>query len=143
MTETAETFLTDRQVEVLRLREEGYTQREVADRIGTTDANVSAVERAARENVAKARRTLELAQTIRSPARITVESGVSFDGLVERIYEAGDETGVKIEYARPELYGWLYDELAAHAEENVVQTTVEVSVTSDGDVTVDPASGWE
>ncbi|MFB6173577.1 MAG: Tfx family DNA-binding protein [Halobacteriales archaeon] len=141
MVEPAETFLTDRQVEVLRLREAGHTQREVADRIGTTDSNVSAVERAARENVAKARRTLELAQSIRSPGRITVAAGTSFDELVERIYEVGDETGVKIEYARPELYGWLYDKLEAHAEENVVRTAVEVAVTSEGDVTVEPVTG--
>lgn len=138
MVETEGTFLTDRQVEVLELREEGYTQREVADRIGTTDSNVSAVERAARENVAKARRTLELARRIRSPGRTTVEAGTSFDELVDRIYESGDETGVKIEYARPELYGRLYEQLEAHTDRNVLETAVEVRITNDGDVTVDP-----
>jgi len=138
MVETEDTFLTARQVEVLELREQGYTQQEVADRIGTTDSNVSAVERAARENVAKARRTLELVQTIRSPGRFTVESGSTFEDLVERIYEVGDETGVKIEYPRPELYGWLSEELEAYADENALETSVAVTVTDDGDVTVDP-----
>ena len=138
MVETEETFLTARQVEVLELREQGYTQREVADQIGTTDSNVSALERAASENVEKARRTLELAQTIRSPGRFTVESGITFEALVERIYEVGDETGVKIEYPRPELYGWLYDELEPHADENVLETAVSVTVTNDGNVMVDP-----
>ena len=139
MVETEETFLTDRQVEVLELREEGDTQREVAERIGTTDSNVSAVERAARENVRKARRTLELARRIRSPGRITVEAGTSFDDLVERIYESGDETGVKIEYARPELDGRLYEQLETHTDRNVLETAVEVTITNDGDVTVAPA----
>ena len=138
MVETEETFLTDRQVEVLELREEGDTQREVAERIGTTDSNVSAVERAARENVRKARRTLELARRIRSPGRITVAAGASFDDLVERIYESGDETGVKIEYARPELYGRLYEQLETHTDRNVLETDVEVTITDDGDVTVAP-----
>lgn len=138
MVETDATWLTERQVEVLELREEGYTQREIAERIGTTDSNVSAVERAARENVSKARRTLELVRTIRSPGRITIEAGASFDELVDRIYASGDETGIKIEYARPELYGRLYDDLEGHTEENVLETAVEVEIRNDGEVAVAP-----
>ncbi len=138
MVEPERTFLTDRQVQVLELREEGHTQREVAEQIGTTDSNVSAVERAAHENVSKARRTLELARRIRSPGRITVEAGASFDDLVDRIYASGDETGVKIEYARPELYGRLYERLEAHTDRNVLETAVDVTITNHGDVTVDP-----
>jgi Tfx family DNA-binding protein len=136
--ETDETFLTERQVEVLEHREEGLTQREIADRIGTTDSNVSAVERAAQENVAKARRTLELVRAIRSPGRVRVEPGTSFDELVDRIYASGDQTGIKVGYVRPEMYGLLYDELEAYADGNTVQTAVDVSLTADGDVTVDP-----
>ncbi|MGM0590756.1 MAG: sigma factor-like helix-turn-helix DNA-binding protein, partial [Halobacteriota archaeon] len=55
MVSAGSTTLTERQVEVLELREQGYTQREVADRLGTTDSNVSAIERAAEQNVEKAR----------------------------------------------------------------------------------------
>lgn len=135
------TVLTERQVEVLELREEGYTQREIAERIGTTDSNVSAVERAARENVTKARRTLELVRTIRSPGRLTVEAGTSFDEFVDRIYASGDETGIKVDYARPELYGHLYDDLEAHVDGSLLQTTVEVRLTTGGDVAVVPDSG--
>lgn len=135
------TFLTERQVEVLELREEGLTQREIAERFETTDSNVSAVERAARENVAKARRTLELVRTMRSPGRVTVEAGTSFDEFVDRIYESGDETGIKVDYARPELYGHLYEELQAHTDGNELQTAVEVRLTSGGDVTVTPDVG--
>lgn len=138
MVEAAATFLTDRQVEVLELREAGHTQREIADRFGTTDSNVSAVERAARENVSKARRTLELVRTIRSPGRITVEAGTSFDDLVDRIYAYGDETGIKIAHPRPKLYGHLYDELEAHTDENVLETAVEVTLTDEGEVSVVP-----
>lgn len=47
MTSAKSTTLTERQVEVLELREQGQTQQEVADRLGTTDSNISAIERAA------------------------------------------------------------------------------------------------
>ena len=73
MVSAAPTVLTERQVEVLKLREQGQTQQEVAEQLGTTDSNISAIERAAEQNVTKARRTLALVRTIlrvdRSPDR--------------------------------------------------------------------------
>lgn len=138
MVDPASTVLTARQVEVLELREEGYTQREVAEQLGTTASNVSAVERAATENVEKARRTLELVRTIRSPDRFTVTADESFDGLVDEIYAYGDETGVKLAYSRPELYAHLYDTLAEYTTDNRLEAPVSIGLTDDGDVNVFP-----
>lgn len=130
------TILTERQVEVLELREQGLTQRAVADRLGTTGSNVSAVERAAERNVERARRTLGLIRTIRSPVRLTVDAGTSFDGLVDAVYERGDEDGVKIAYCRPELYAHLFGQLEPHTTRNRLDTEVEVGLTRDGEVKV-------
>ncbi|WP_049935757.1 Tfx family DNA-binding protein [Haloplanus natans] len=130
------TILTERQVEVLELREQGLTQQAVADRLGTTGSNVSAVERAAERNVEQARRTLELIRTVRSPVRLTVEAGTSFDGLVDAVYERGDEAGVKIAYCRPELYAHLFGRLEAHTTRNRLDAEIEVGLTRGGEVKV-------
>jgi hypothetical protein len=130
------TVLTERQVEVLELREQGHTQQEVADRLGTTDSNVSAVERAAEANVEKARRTLELVRTLRAPAQFVVAAGTSFDDIVDRVYARGDEAGIKVSYCRPELYTHLYGVLEASASENRLDTPVTVGLTRDGEVKV-------
>jgi hypothetical protein len=134
--DTDETVLTDRQVEVLELRERGYTQQEVADELGTTDSNVSAVERAAEANVNKARRTLELVRTLRAPARFSVEAGTSFDDLVSRVYDVGDEAGVTVAHCRPELYAHLYGALDGSVSRNRVETSVTVGLTREGEVKV-------
>ena len=136
MVTSEHTVLTDRQVEVLELREQGYTQREIADRLGTTDSNVSAVERAARTNVEKAERTLDLVAAIRAPVRFTAPAGESFDDLVDEVYARGDDAGVAVAHPRPKLYSVLYEELSAHASQNRLETPVEVAVSVDGDVTV-------
>ncbi|MEF8783524.1 MAG: Tfx family DNA-binding protein [Haloarculaceae archaeon] len=136
MTAVEQTILTDRQVEVLELREQGYTQQEVATRLGTTDSNVSAIERAAEENVRKARGTLELVRTLRSPVRFTVPAGSKFDELVSDVYSKGDETGIKISYCRPELYSHLYNELESDTSQNRLDTEVTVGLTDDGEVKV-------
>jgi Tfx family DNA-binding protein len=130
------TILTDRQIEVLDLRERGLTQQEVAEEFDTTGSNVSAIERAAENNVEKARRTLELVRTIRSPIQFSVSPGTSFDDLVASVYAHGDEAGIKIAYCRPELYTHLYGVLEEYTNQNELTTTIDVGITTDGEVRV-------
>jgi hypothetical protein len=134
MVSTGSTTLTERQVEVLELRAAGRTQREVAELLGTTGSNVSAIERAAEANTEKARNTLRLVRTIRSPVRFTVEAGSTFDDLVDRVYDEGDEAGIRIDYCRPELYTHLFGALEAQTTRNRLDAAVEVGLTRDGEV---------
>jgi hypothetical protein len=136
MTSTASTTLTERQVEVLELREQGQTQQEIADRLGTTDSNISAIERAAEQNIEKARRTLELVRTIRSPIQFSVSPGTSFDTLVASVYSHADEAGIKIAYCRPELYTHLYGVIEECTNQNELNTTIDVGITNEGEVRV-------
>lgn len=136
MVATKVTFLTDRQVEVLTLREKDYTQQEVAEVLGTTDSNVSAIERAAEENVEKAHRTLELIRMLRAPAQFTVSEGTYFDELVNEVYSRGDEAGIKIAYCRPELYTHLYGSLEEYTSQNQLETSIRIGLTKEGDVKV-------
>ncbi len=134
MVSVEDTALTPRQAEVLELREQGLTQREIADRWDTTDANVSAVERAAERNVERARRTLDAVRALRSPVRFTADAGTSFDALVAEVYERADAAGIRVAYCRPELFGHLFDHLGPHAEDNRLAVAVRIAVTADGQV---------
>lgn len=136
MVSAESTALTERQVEVLERREQGQTQREVADSLGTTDANISAIEQAAERNIEKARRTLELARTIRSPVQFSVSPGTSFDDLVASVYEHADEAGTKVAYCRPELYTHLYGVLDDCTDQNELKAPIDVGITNDGEVRV-------
>lgn len=136
MVSSEATTLTERQVEILELRERGDTQQEIADTLGTTDSNVSAIERAAEQNIEKARQTLELIRILRSPVRFTVEEGTTFDELVDQVYEHGDRTGTKVGYCRPELYSHLFGSLKAYTTRNRLDTIVEIGLTNDGEVKV-------
>ncbi len=130
------TILTDRQVAVLEYREQGLTQQEIAEKFDTTDSNVSAIERAAERNIKKARRTLELARTIRSPVQFSVSPGTSVDELVTDVYAHGDEAGIKIADCRPALYTHLYESLRQEIDQNELTIPLEVGITTDGEVRV-------
>lgn len=128
------TFLTDRQAEVLELREDGLTQREIAERLGTTVPNISAVERAARDNVGRARRTVDLARRIETDVRFEAGEGDHLRDLVEGIYAAGDEAGVKITYSDPELAAFLHVHLNERLDGRRLTAPVEIGITDDGGV---------
>jgi len=131
---TEKTFLTERQKEVIILRQEGKTQAEIAEEFGTSTANVSMIQTAAEENILKAHRTVELAKHIRTPDRIEAEPGDSIQEVLEKIYDMGDVQGIKVEYSRPELYSHIYTSLSELFEGEYFKTEVGIGITEDGEV---------
>lgn len=70
----------------------------MAEILGTTASNVSAVERAAQEHITKVRQTLELVRVLRAPNWFTDEAGVDLDAIVERLYVSGDDRVISLGY---------------------------------------------
>jgi len=98
-----ESVLTRRQAEVLALRERGLRQSDIADRLGTSRANVSSVEASARDNVANARETVAFAEALAAPVRVEIEVGTDLYDAPKRVYDACDEAGVKVNQTAPDL----------------------------------------
>jgi Tfx family DNA-binding protein len=128
--------LTRRQAEVLALRERGVRQSVIAERLGTSRANVSSVEASARENVVKARETVSFAEALTAPVRVAVDPGTDLYDLPELVYDACDEAGVKVGYAAPDLMKVVSDAAGDAVGGREVREELLVSVTSDGQVRV-------
>lgn len=136
--DSSETFLTTRQREVLELRHQGLTQPDIADRIGTSVANVSAIEKRARENIDRACRTIDLANDLRVDHWIEVTEGAHLREMVETVYEAGDEVGVKVPYSDPELSTYLHVRLWDLLEGRRLTGRLWIGLTPNGDVVTYP-----
>jgi len=130
----AETALTERQTTVLRRRYAGETQQAIADDLGTTASNVSAIERAARDNVEQARRTLELDRTLRTPAQTTLEADMDIHGVVDAIYDLGDDAGIKVAYPLPELFTHVSEHLDHVLDGARLRSNVTVGIENEGEV---------
>lgn len=135
----ADTMLTARQYEVLVLRDKGLTQPEIADRFGTSVANVSSIEKRARANVAQAGRTIALANEIRVNHWVTVTQGTHLRELVETVYEAGDDVGVKVPYSAPELSTYLHVRLRKQLDGRRLTEPLRIGLTPAGDVVTHPS----
>jgi len=128
--------LTRRQAEVLALRERGLAQADIADRLGTSRANVSSVESSARENVRKARETVAFSEALRAPVRISLEPGTDLYDVPATVFDRCDSAGVKVNYTAPELMKLVSDAAGDAVTGRNVEQELFVGVTSDGEVRV-------
>ncbi len=94
--EPGQSFLTNRQLEVLQLRHQGLSQQDVADRLGTTRSNISILEKRAHQNIARAERTVQQWMMIRAPISLFVKGGTDAFDLPRMIFAAADEKGIRL-----------------------------------------------
>jgi hypothetical protein len=128
--------LTRRQAEVLALRERDVAQAAIADRLGTSRANVSSIEASARANVEKARETVAFAEALNAPVRVEVEAGTDLYDIPSRVYAACDDAGVKVNQTAPELMKSVSDAAGDAVSGRAVKRDLLVGVTSEGAVRV-------
>jgi len=90
-----ELFLTHRQLEILKLRQAGRTQSEIAELLGTTRENISIAEKRAKENVRKARKTLEEYEKI-TAIEIDLRNISDIVRIPKAIFEEADKHSIKV-----------------------------------------------
>ncbi len=131
-----ESVLTRRQAEVLVLREADVPQADIAEELGTSRANVSSVEASARENVTKARETVEFVEVLSAPVQLTVEGGTDLYDVPSQVYSACDNADVKVSRTAPELMKLIGDAAGDAVHGRAVQRDITITVTGDGGVRV-------
>ena len=132
----ATSVLTRRQATVLALRERGLKQRTIAERLDSSRANVAGIEASARENVARARETVAFVDALEAPVRVPVPAETDLYDVPQRIYDACDETGVKVNYTAPELLNAIGERAGGAVRGREVREPLLVSVTREGEVRV-------
>ena len=127
-------LLTDRQKEVLRYRKQGLTQQQIAEIIHTSKANVCTIEKAALENIARARETLEFLYTLDAIHLYTLKSGLDLLKAPELIYAEAEKQGLKVKYDTITLINRLRDSNPERFSGRQVREDVEVYINNDGDL---------
>lgn len=128
--------LTRRQAEVLALRERGMRQRDIAELLGTSRANVSNVEASARENIDRARETIAFADAVAAPVRVEIPAGTDLFDVPTLVFDACDDAGVKVQHTAPELMTVVSDGAADAVEGRAINDGLLVGVTDSGEVRV-------
>ncbi|MDI3501998.1 MAG: HTH-type transcriptional regulator, fmd operon transcriptional regulator [Archaeoglobi archaeon] len=130
-------FLTDEQIEVLRLRMRGLSQKEIAEILKTTRANVCIIEKRARRNIERALKTIEIWKKINSRAEIEIPSGTDLMDIPQIIFEKANENDVKVKYSFLELIEHIKKSVPEKIEKRVLREPLHVYISEGGEVLFD------
>ena len=90
-------LLTDRQIQVLKLRSQGITQERVARQLKTTRENVSILESRARRNIKRAKATIEILEDLGMATRITIKPDTPVLEISRLILKKADDANVRLQ----------------------------------------------
>jgi len=133
-----DTNLTERQMLVLRLRNDGRSQEAIASGLGTTKQNISAIEKMARKNIARAENTIKFIKTLDAPVWFEVAVGTRLGDLVGMVYKKADSENlcVHVRYDGVALASRIRDLAEKQIRHRVVVISFDIGITGNGDVLV-------
>ncbi|KAF5433567.1 hypothetical protein C5S35_02725 [Candidatus Methanophagaceae archaeon] len=132
--DTDETTLTERQMEVLRLRNEGYSQAEIAQKFGKTKQNISTIEKMAWSNVKKAENTLKFVKLLEAPIWFSVAENTDLDEIVGRIFSEADKAKIHMAYDRLSLAMKIREEARDKIKHRLILKGFEIGINKAGEM---------
>ena len=131
-----DSFLTDMQIKVLKLRKKGLTQEEIAKMFGTSRANISMIGKRARENIKKAYNTIKIYNQIIAPLSIEIEEGIDVLKIPDIVFEKADKEGIKVKYNTLELIEFIKEHASEFIEKRTVKKKFKIYVLENGELDV-------
>jgi Tfx family DNA-binding protein len=128
-------FLTERQLEILRMRRSGMSYDEIAKSIGTTKENVMILEKRAIRNIRLAKETLESASSI-AGEEIVVPKGTRLVDVPPLVVNSANSSGVKLSVNMPTLMAQLSGALRGVVSDGVLVEDVKIYLLPDGSVSI-------
>ncbi len=127
-------LITDRQKEVLRYRKQGLTQQQIADLIHTSKANICTIEKAAVENIRKAKETLEFLYTLDATHIYTIRTGTDVLDAVKEIFTEAEKIHIKVRYDTISLVNRMRESVPERIRGRFVRENIDVYVNEDGEL---------
>lgn len=131
-----DTFLTEAQAQVLELRAKGLTQAKIARKLRTSRANVCILERRARENIARAERTIKLAAKLRAPVVLKIKQGDDILEVPKRLFKAADAVKIQVKLGTPDIIAKIREGARDKLHGRSATQIFDVVLTSKGEVLI-------
>ncbi len=135
--ERARGLLTPRQMEVLRLRAQGYTQKRIAEQIGTTRENVVLIEARARLNIERARTTLESLKHSGLAVNVEIPKGTHLVDIPRMVLNRANRAKIRLGANFTRIYEDIRFKARHHVSGTRVVRPIVVTVFPDGDYSVE------
>ncbi|MCQ6254400.1 Tfx family DNA-binding protein [Methanocaldococcus sp.] len=131
-----ESFLTETQIKVLKLRKKGLTQEEIAKLLGTSRANISMIEKRAKENIKKAYNTIKIYNMIIAPVSIEIDEGIDVLEIPKIVFKKADEENIKVKYNTLELIDLIKEKASDFIKNRITTKKFKIYILENGDVEI-------
>ncbi len=131
-----DTLLTEAQARVLELRVKGLIQAEIARKLRTSRANVCILERRARNNIARAERTLKLVAKLRAPVVLEVRQGDDILEVPKRLFKAADAAKIRVKLSTLDIISKIREGAGDKLHGRSATQSFDVGLTSEGELLI-------
>jgi HTH-type transcriptional regulator, fmd operon transcriptional regulator len=130
------TFLTDRQVEILKMKKKGMTQADIAKIEKTTRGNICIIEKTALRNVERATNTIKLYKTLEAPVWLTIAVGTDLLDVPKMVFKAADKKRVKISIDSAMIIVKLKTQVPYKMHGRLITNEIDISADQHGNLTI-------
>ncbi|MEM0155285.1 MAG: Tfx family DNA-binding protein [Thermoplasmataceae archaeon] len=131
------TFLTERQAEILRMRKNNISRMEIARLLKITRQDVTILEKRALRNVERAFNTIKFANQEGYSVRLKVAEKTQILDAIREILDTGNRNGVKIALSIPELFTMIRMSQHGKIKNGILSSGMEINILPDGKVILD------
>ena len=135
-TDQNNSFLTERQREIMRMRKNNMKKSEIAKILNITRQDVTILEKRAMINIKKAFNTIQMAYEEGLSVRVAIGKGTQILDAIKEILAAGDQKNIKIRSSIPEVFTLLKICHGQNIKNGIIQEGTEVSILPDGSLNV-------
>ncbi len=129
-------FLTDKQIEILRLKKKGMTQADIARSMNTTRGNICIIENTALKNIEKAKNTIKFFRSMEAPIWLTIPGGTDLYEIPEMVFKAADKKRIKITVDSAMVIVKLKTEVPDRIHGRLTNDDIDISVDAHGNLTI-------
>jgi len=129
-------FLTDKQIEVLRMKKKGMSQADIARSMNTTRGNICIIESTAHKNVEKAKNTLKFYKALEAPIWVTIPAGTDLYNVPEKLLKAADKKRIKINIDSAMIMVKIKTEAQDKIHGRLTVDEIDVSVDDYGNISI-------
>ncbi|AFC98932.1 DNA-binding protein, Tfx family [Methanocella conradii HZ254] len=129
-------FLTDKQIEILRMKKKGMSQADIARALKTTRGNICIIENTALKNIEKAKNTIKFYRAMEAPIWLTIPGGTDLYDIPEIIFKAADKKRIKIAMDSAMVIVKLKTEAADRIRGRLTNDDIDISVDEHGNLTI-------
>jgi HTH-type transcriptional regulator, fmd operon transcriptional regulator len=129
-------FLTDKQIEILKLKKKGLSQADIARKLKTTRGNICIIEGTAQKNIEKAKNTLKLFKTLEAPVWVTIASGMDIYDVPGLLFREADKKHIKVAVDSAMVIVKIKTEVPDKVRGRITLNEIDISSDEAGNITV-------